>query len=137
MDGILMPTTTAVRFAEIYERGTDMLIVVRVTGRTIQVREVVDGFVVQGRNAVLYKTRDELADWTLLRRLPTLACVDAGAARQAAKFLTGKGISNVFTSSNQVAVSMQPGSVMKFADDALANGWAHDADCARMIGELG
>ncbi len=52
--------------------------------------------------------------------------------------LEAAGISDVLVFGEQVAAPLQvPISVMKFADDALAAGWATDHECAARIGRMG
>ena len=90
------------------------------------VADVVDGRIVTKRGT-----------WSLTQVLPRLRCIDATAARKARKFLTDQGLSDVVVSGNYVAAPLTVTSVMQLAEDALANGWADDAECAAMIGRLG
>jgi hypothetical protein len=124
-------------FAEVYESDAELAIVIGVTDHTARLRTVVDGRAVPF-DADFELTHDQLnRDWTLIQTLPKLRCISEKAAHQAATLLAGKGVDNVFVSGYVLAASMSVGSVMRLADDALENGWAHDAACARMIGDLG
>jgi hypothetical protein len=75
--------------------------------------------------------------WKFHSENARLSCIDHAAALAAAKFLTGHGLRDVLVDGEVVSAPLTVMSVMQFADDALASGWAHDADCARMIGGLG
>ena len=68
---------------------------------------------------------------------PTLRCADKAAAEAAVAFLHGKGIRPGSAFACGEVVAMTPPSVLRFAEDAYENGWAHDQDCAQMIGDLG
>jgi hypothetical protein len=75
--------------------------------------------------------------WRLHSENARLSCADHTAALDAAKFLTGHGLRDVLVDGAGVSAPLTVMSVMQFADDALANGWADDHECARMIGDLG
>lgn len=66
-----------------------------------------------------------------------LRCVDEQAAQQCAAFLRDMGITHVETDGQHVKTALTVGSVIRLAEDALANGWAHDDDAARIIAEMG
>jgi hypothetical protein len=66
-----------------------------------------------------------------------LRCISAQAACEAAEFLRSNGIEDATADGVVVAMNLTAGSVIWFAEDALAHGWAHDPDCARIIGDLG
>jgi hypothetical protein len=46
-------------------------------------------------------------------------------------------VSTVWQVDTEVVVSLEPPSVIRFADDALQHGWADDEHCARLTGDLG
>jgi hypothetical protein len=128
--------TDSAHFAEIYQRGTDMVIVISVTDHTARARKVVDGQAVPA-GADFDIAHEELrSGWDLIHTLPRLVCTGARAAQEAADFLAGRGVRNVFVHNYVLAASMPVSSVMRLAEDALANGWAHDHECARMISEI-
>lgn len=89
--------------------------------------------IVYAQTGMLFDACREDADDTY----PRLRCIDPAAALDAARFLTGEGLRDVLVDGDVVSAPLTVMSVMQFADDAFANGWAHDADCARMIGDLG
>lgn len=67
-----------------------------------------------------------------------LRCTSPRTARAAVDFLRQQGLTSEVHAVNDVlVVALQPTSVLQLADDAMANGWAHDADCARIIARLG
>lgn len=68
---------------------------------------------------------------------PALRCVDTVSAEFALAFLRGRGIVEAFVAGVWLVAPMTPPSVLAFAEEALGQGWAHDEDCAQMIGDLG
>lgn len=66
-----------------------------------------------------------------------LRCISPQAATECAAFLLSKGITHVEIHGDRVVTALTPGSVIRLAEDAHANGWAHDEDAARIIAEMG
>lgn len=131
-----MTTTTTVRVGSLWKRGDRTVMVLWLDGACAQVQPVVDGKL-SGRQSWVTMPDSRLQGYTFDRQVPTLRCVNETAAAEALAFLRGKGITSAWAFGQDVVVSMTPPSVIMFAEDALENGWAHDEDCARMIGDLG
>lgn len=85
---------------------------------------VVDGVVMLG------------GPWAWLYSLPRLVCLDPASAAAAAAYLEQEGMRDVLVDGDQVAIMLEPRSVLDFAEDALEHGWATDQECGRMIGRL-
>lgn len=65
-----------------------------------------------------------------------LVCVDPDAATACAQYLREHGIDSARPDDNLVLASMTPPSVIRLAEDALNNGWAHDDDAAAIIAAM-
>jgi hypothetical protein len=103
--------------------------------------EIIDNQPTGDRFTALPFTAHKLAGagaiWAWAYDLPQLVCLDPTAAQDAAAHLEANGIRDVLVDGDVVAVGIAPVSVVDFAEEARANGWATDEECARMIGRLG
>ncbi len=125
------------RVGSIWRKGDRTAIVVEVKPGWAWMRTVAGGKL--GRRSRVRTWRSAPDGYRFEMQQPTLTCVDEKSAEAAVAFLRSKGIADhcAFACGRIVVVSMTPGSVMRFADDAFEAGWAHDEDCARMMGDLG
>ncbi len=131
--------TTALRVGSIWRKGARSAIAIQVEPESYMVllRSVIDGR--PGRRYWVSTSGSVPRGYAYVGQQPALTCLDEAAAEAAVALLRSKGVADhcAFACGRIVVVSMTPGSIMKFADDALGHGWAHDEDCARMMGDLG
>lgn len=131
-----MTTSTPVDIGQIWQRGSDMVIVTDVTGAVVTVNEVIDGDMSTAYHRASFPGGQPPAGWTYSMQTPTLRCLTEDAATTAVAHLDGHGVT-VYRAGRHVIAPMTPSSVIRFAEEALDNEWATDQDCARMIGHLG
>jgi hypothetical protein len=137
-----IPTT--VQIGQVWQKGDRTALVVDVDegigARYCVMRTVIDGAATGRRSRVLlsYSLRACRPDgYTFQAASPVLRCISPASASLARDFLASKGINDAVACREYVAAPLSVSSVMRFAEDALANGWADDHECARMIGDLG
>ena len=73
--------------------------------------------------------------WAFAADTPWLQCVDAAAAADAAAFLAGRDVDAIVVGA-RIITPMTPPSVIRFAESAVMQEWAHDRDAAAMIARL-
>jgi hypothetical protein len=64
-----------------------------------------------------------------------LRCLNPDAAAACARYLRDHGVVDVFASDGYVIVSLEVSSVIRLAEDAVANGWADDPAAAQIIAD--
>jgi hypothetical protein len=130
-----MPTPM-VAIGQIWTRGDATVLVTDVDRDTVTVNEVVDGDMTTAYHRVTCPSGQPVDGWTYSMQAPTLKCLDQAAATAAVAYLASKGVT-VYAAGRHVIAPMTPTSIIRFAEEAFENDWAHDEDCARMIGHLG
>ncbi len=130
-------TTAALRIGSIWRKGAREAMVVDIQERHVETRAIVDGKL--GRRSWPEIQRGQVRGYTFVGQQPTLRCVTADAVEQAIRHLRARNVGeqSAFACGLDIVVAMEPPSVIAFAETAQQRGWAHDEDCARMIGDLG